>query len=249
MNAPAPARSSSGIGRGGVALLVLLVVLGLLIGADRWTHAYAQREVGSRLQTSLGTTAAPTVQIAGFPFLNQVATGRYHRIVVDAGAIPAQGEDGLAVDDLDATLTDVVTTDRFATVTAGRVQGTARIGYAALSRRAGAAITLGYGGQDGSGRGRVTASTSTTLFGTELKVSATGTLGVDSTNQTVSILDPTLDVVGLTLPGSLTEALAARFVRPIPVGALPLGVRLDGVEPTADGVVATVSGTDVKITG
>jgi hypothetical protein len=58
-------------------LLVALVVLALLaLGLDRGGVYVAERVAGSSLQDSQGLSERPDVDIAGFPFLDQLVSGR-----------------------------------------------------------------------------------------------------------------------------------------------------------------------------
>ncbi|MCW2601299.1 MAG: hypothetical protein JWM02_3128, partial [Frankiales bacterium] len=60
----------------------LVVLLLLLVVADRVGVVAASRVVASKLETSAGLTSAPSVRIRGFPFLTQAVGGRYDEIDV-----------------------------------------------------------------------------------------------------------------------------------------------------------------------
>lgn len=77
----------------------LLVVVALLVVADRVSLWAAQRDVAKRLQADAHLHATPKVEIHGFPFLTQLIGGDYHDVDIrmsglDAGALPV---DTLAV--------------------------------------------------------------------------------------------------------------------------------------------------------
>jgi hypothetical protein len=81
------------VGRGrkiGIALLVMLVLLlGLVIVADRVGAGVAEDRIGQQAADELrkagATTASdPKVEIGGFPFLTQVLGGSYEKITISA---------------------------------------------------------------------------------------------------------------------------------------------------------------------
>jgi hypothetical protein len=74
-----------------ILLLVVLVVVGLLVGADRVAAGIAGGQAASRLQTSQGLAATPSVRFAGFPFLTQAVSGTYSDIVVDIDGLTRDG--------------------------------------------------------------------------------------------------------------------------------------------------------------
>ena len=75
-----------------LAILVLLVV-GLLIVADRVAVLAAERDVASRIEASEHLSSRPDVHIGGFPFLTQLVRGHYDDVEVTvhdlhAGPLP-----------------------------------------------------------------------------------------------------------------------------------------------------------------
>jgi hypothetical protein len=62
--------------------LVLVLVFGLLVLADRLSALAAQRVVAQRIQQDQTLAVRPDVSITGFPFLTQLVWGRYHRVDV-----------------------------------------------------------------------------------------------------------------------------------------------------------------------
>jgi hypothetical protein len=238
------------VGRAGVVVLVVLVLAGLVVAADRGLHAYAERRVARELQTSLSTTGTPTVDIQGFPFLTQVATNHFRRVDVTASDVSGSdrsGRPGITVQSLQAQLYDVRTAERYRRITAGRLEGQATVGYAALD--AVSTTPISYAGSDPSGAGRIKANVATRILGQALTVTVTGTLTLDEPQQELVVADPAVDIAGITLPRTVVSALAEQFLKPIPVGNLPLGVRLAGVQATSAGVVAELGGTDVVVSG
>ncbi|GAA1433527.1 DUF2993 domain-containing protein [Microlunatus lacustris] len=233
--------------RAGGVLLVLLLLAGALLGLDRGLHAYAERRVATELQNSLALAGPPAVEIRGFPFLTQAARNRFPRVDVTASGFSGSrspGEPTLEIETLQAELHDVRTEDGYRVVRAGRLDGRAVLAYDALGGYS--ENPLSYGGSAG-GPGRVQTKVSAPVGGDLLAATISGVVTVDEPNQQMVITEPAVEVVGVELGDEVVDRLAERFLEPIPVGALPLGLRLTGVEATETGMVARVTGTDVLI--
>lgn len=65
-------------------LIVLLVVAGLLVGADFGAAALAESAVARQMREQVGLVDDPSVRINGFPFLTQAISGHYGSVDVDA---------------------------------------------------------------------------------------------------------------------------------------------------------------------
>jgi len=64
------------------AVIVVLVILGLLVIADRVAVVAAEGVVAQRIQSDQGLSQRPGVTIHGFPFLTQALSGRYDRVTL-----------------------------------------------------------------------------------------------------------------------------------------------------------------------
>src|SRR3954453_5389351 len=64
------------------AVIVVIVILGLLVVADRVALAAAEHVVAGRIQDDQGLSDRPDVTIHGFPFLTQALAGRYDEVTV-----------------------------------------------------------------------------------------------------------------------------------------------------------------------
>ena len=60
-------------------LIVLMVLVGLAVVADRIALGVAEDRAASALQTSQDLTHKPDVTVEGFPFLTQLASGELRR--------------------------------------------------------------------------------------------------------------------------------------------------------------------------
>jgi hypothetical protein len=223
-----------------VALLVLLLLGGGLYVGDRYAERRAERETAVELQSQLGTPTVPAVDIQGRPFLTQVVARSVGTVRVVADDIPASGDGTLPIAHADLLLTDISSTDWFATMTASHAEGTARIDYSALEAVAGAPLTY-------VGNGRIQRISTTTIVGREVQVKITGRPELDAEAQTIALADPEISVAGVELPDFTAEALRRTLLDPIPVTGVPLGLRLTSIDPQDGGIFAGVVGDNIAL--
>jgi hypothetical protein len=75
-------------GRRAKRLIVVLVVLvGLLVGADFGLAAFAEHTISQKARAQLGLVDDPSVTIHGFPFTTQALSGDYSQISVAAAGV------------------------------------------------------------------------------------------------------------------------------------------------------------------
>lgn len=134
--------------------VLLLLLAGLLVVADRVAVGVAERTIADRVSQEVAKQGAqstrPDVEVAGIPFLTQVLDGRYERITIKLRDVQASVEGGavqLPVLDVDArnvrASLDTLRSGQ-GDVVADTVKGTGTISYdslAALLKRPG--LTLG----------------------------------------------------------------------------------------------------------
>ena len=214
-----------------VALVILVV---LLVVLDRAGLFIAEREISIRVQSAYTLPARPSVSIKGFPFLTQVASGRYQEIDV---SIPDAAVEGVQLHDIDAKFTGVHASlslllgQNAGSVTASQATGTAMIPFSQIQRRLPGGITLSPdGGNNVSVTGRTT-------YGV---IKGTARLGVTSSGG-ISVTPERLTIAGLS-----AGALISRFTVTIPVGALPLHLTISGVHVASGGVVVDATGQNVE---
>ncbi|MEU6645414.1 DUF2993 domain-containing protein [Saccharomonospora sp. NPDC046836] len=108
-------------------VVVLLVLLGLLVGADFAAAAFAEHTVSQKAREQLGLTEDPAVTIHGFPFSTQALGGDYGHISVSAQGVPVG--DALSDVAVNAELHDVtaplsdLTAGNVDNITIGRLEG------------------------------------------------------------------------------------------------------------------------------
>lgn len=71
-------------------VITLIVLLGLLVGADFGAAAVAEYQVSKRAKAAFGLADDPAVTVRGFPFLTQAIGGEYSHITVDARGVPVK---------------------------------------------------------------------------------------------------------------------------------------------------------------
>lgn len=233
-------RTRSGL----VALIVVATVLALLVGglllADRYAAQQVQQRASVALQGELGTPAPPRIEVLGRPFLTQVLAGRIRTVHVVGDDVGTTTEAALVAKHLDLTLTDLVSSDRFQTLTVSHAEGTALVGYDQLQARAG--VPLSY-----VGGGRVQVESDTKVLGVDVKARINGGLGLDAGAQTVSLTDPDVTVNGVHLPDVTAGAILRTVLKPIPVTGVPFGLRLTSVTAADDGVQAGLVGDNIPV--
>lgn len=71
-------------------IIVLVVLAGLLVGADFAVAAFAEHTVSQKAREQMGLDNDPNVNIHGFPFTTQALSGQYDHITVAADGVPVQ---------------------------------------------------------------------------------------------------------------------------------------------------------------
>ncbi|WP_392671861.1 DUF2993 domain-containing protein [Streptomyces sp. LN785] len=223
-------------------LLVMVVVLGVVfIAVDRAAVYFAESEVESRVEVTGATVGSTDVSIKGFPFLTQVAGSALDQVDIKlTGIEAAAGGHRIRISEMDAELRDVELADGFSSATATRATGTATISYEDLTRAADDGVVVAYGG---SGKVKVTGSVE--VLGRTLKRSVISTVTLVD-GHTVRVRAD--KVPGEGIPG-LEGLVRGRTDFEREVGALPSGLKLQRIEPTKDGLVISVTGSDIRLAG
>lgn len=86
------------------AVVALVVLAAFLALGDRWALLYAEHEAADKLKDSMHLSAAPEVEIEGFPFLTQVFDKRVDKVKV---TVPDVAADRISLAQVSATAEDV----------------------------------------------------------------------------------------------------------------------------------------------
>lgn len=159
----------AGLPLAGKAVVALLVATAFLALGDRWALLYAEHEAAEKLKDSLHLSAAPEVDIEGFPFLTQVLDQRVDKVKV---TVPDVAADRISLAQVSATATDVQITGDGPTDIKGalirEMHGEVLLSFEDLNRELGASqVTF-----SGHGRDQVLARGTLPVAGHDLKVRA-----------------------------------------------------------------------------
>jgi LmeA-like phospholipid-binding len=225
-----------------VLLVVVAVLLGLALVADRIAVGIAEERVGRELAAQGGLAGTPEVDIAGFPFLTQALAGRYDDVRISLSAEQLGQPEGtradVALHGVRVPLSDVLA-GSVEQVPIDRIDGTATLSYALLSAQLGADTTLR---REGNAL-RITRTVE--LLGQRLPLTAVGQATLDGSELVLDV--ETAEGAGVALPGFLVAQASDLLDLRYAVPALPFGLRLTSVTPAEDGVVVGVEATDTVV--
>lgn len=220
----------------GITLLVVLVLLvGLGVIADRVAVAAAERLAATKVEQSLDVSGTPQIDIHGFPFLTQALDGTLDEVTAHADAITL---DGTPLDDVDVTARGVSTR---APYSVQHAVVTGALGTAAMEQlvteHTGVAVTLAAEGEQLVATGNAlglpwSAHLVPRAEGGEIRV------------EVARVQFGGVEVSAASLPGGLGSMLSDLA---IPIDGLPQGVTVTDVTVIETGVRLTATGTDVLV--
>jgi hypothetical protein len=223
-------------------LIVLVVLLGLVVVADRVAVGVAEERVATELASAGGLQGTPTVEISGFPFLTQAVAGRYDDVRISLTAEQLGQPEGaradVALHGVQVHLSAVVS-GSVQEVPVDRIEGTVTLSYELLSAEFGGDTTLE---REGDGL-RITRTVE--LPGRRIPLTAVGTVALDG-NALVLDVDRAAGA-GVELPESLVQQASDLLDLRYEIPALPFGLQLTGVTPDADGVDVRVEAVDAVL--
>jgi hypothetical protein len=216
--------------------VIAVVVLVLLAAVDRIGVYLAERTAGDTIQSSQHLSSRPGVDIAGFPFLTQLATGKYDKITVTANDVPVGRRlHLLVISRIEVVLHTLTVSRDFSSVRARDATATAQITFADLGKTLG--VDLAY-----AGNGRIRATRTVTVAGAS--VQAAVTTRPQLVNGGLSFVGTSVDNAG-ALDGAVTAALGQVFDLAIPLQGIPFDIRVRELRVGADGVTIKLTGRDL----
>ena len=242
-----------------IVLLILVVVLGgLFVAFDRIAAYAAERTIASQTKKELvardiTSPSDPTVAVGGFPFLTQVARGRYDKITIHVDHPTSQG---VTLDALDITAKGVnASTDALMNgtgqITADDVSGTTSLGWDAVNKLM---KTSGFGGSGATASalpdGRVRVKVPVSVAGISTTIVATGDLSVGQgavhlkINE-VSTEGGSLPSVLSNLVGSIKQSLSVD----IKIPQLPYNLVIRDVKASEHGLAVSATAANVPLSG
>lgn len=217
----------------GFSLVLLLV---LLVVADRLAARVAGQVVADRIKASQHLTTTPKVTVEGFPFLTQLWNGDYGQVDATATDIARANVRASALTlhlhGVHVSASDVVTQSVKA-IPVDRADGTVKLSYAdinALVHHAGVTV-------DAAEAGQVKVTGTVTVLGRRIRASGLGSLSAGPAGVTVTVGD--IRAAGLT--PAVTSLLVQKLSFVIPTSSLPYGVKVQAVTADSTGVTITAA--------
>jgi hypothetical protein len=220
-------------------LLVFLVVLVLLLlVADRGAAALAGRALAEEIRVDQNLDRAPDVSFAGFPFLTQAVAGKYEQ--VDAHFTEVHGGQGLSVQNLDVRMHGVhvplaaAISGDLQEVTVDSTEANGTVTFAGLREAANRRLPSGAQGLTMSADGPDTVAF-TGSYPTPLgTIDLAGKIKIEAADGTVklTVQPETLQKV----PAGIRDDIAALLQRAVVMPPLPLGLRIETVQVNAAGI-------------
>ncbi|MER6424352.1 DUF2993 domain-containing protein [Streptomyces sp. NPDC001137] len=243
------------------AVVGVVVLAAFLTLADRWALLYAERRAADELKDRMHLSAAPEVDIDGFPFLTQLADDRLKSVKV---TVPDVAADRVSLARVTATAHDVrlnapdgPTSVRGAGIP--RLDGEVLLSFDDLNRELGASqVTF-----TGHGHDRVLARGTLPVAGHDLRLRADARIGRDGEHGIATQIDGMrLDIGNLATyrPGTraseglhLTRGSATRLARETKKAkalfAVPAVVRRLGVPDSAVRAALRSNAELARVTG
>ena len=221
-----------------------MVLLGLLVAADRIALVVAEDQLASRIQSSQHLSQKPAVSIDGFPFLTQVASRDFSHATVDIHGLTASS--GMVISDLHADLRGVHVDSGFNGATVDTLVATAQMSYADIAKALSSQFEV---------QGMQVGTVQVTYVGSNQVKAAYDLLGV-SLSATVDITlngTNTLELksvsINTPLSGTLLSSLGSpsNFDYSYKLGSLPFGMDLTQLTFTPATVDISATGRDVNL--
>ncbi len=240
-----------------ILLIVVVILGGLFVLADRLAVGFAEDEAAEKLKTTENLAATPDGSIKGFPFLTQVASGELDDVEVgieDYEATTGDSGETIRIDGLKANMKGVQFSGDYSSATAATATGTASISYDELLKTAqseptevGPGVTAHVVGLSDGGNGRIKVAVEATVLGVKLPNPVSVLSSVTVEGDIVKVhADSLPSFGGVDVAESKARAITDFEQR---IDGLPGGIQLDKVEAAQNGVEITVKGSNVRLAG
>jgi len=219
--------------------VIVVVLLVLLVAADRIGVVVAERIAADRIQSAQNLRQRPSVDVDGFPFLTQLASGSFDKVTVTMHDVDV-GQDGhvATLNSLRTVLHHVDMSDNFHTMHARTLAATGSAPLAQVSRLLGQTITY-------AGSGRLSATRSVTVLGRSITATVTSKPVVQG--GALSFTDTRIEGAGSAV-ASVSAQISALFDLTVPLNNIPFGLRAQSVAVDPSGVTFALTGADVSLT-
>lgn len=235
---PQATRRGGGCLRTFVIALIALIVL--LVAGDFAAKAFAENEIASQIK-SHGFPKKPSVSIEGFPFLTQVIGRDIRQVKISSQNIP---EGPVDISKISAVMHGIHLNGGFSSGTVSTLNGSVLVTYPSLDRTLNSQL---------GPLGSLLSSSGLTLSAAgDNQIKASLNLLVASGSATWRVVRLSGQEIQLTLASSSgvpSSALTSVRNINIPIPKLPLGVKIDSVHITPNGVVGHISGHNLAFGG
>jgi hypothetical protein len=214
-----------------ITLLVLIVVL--LVAADRIGVAYAQNAIATKIQQQAKLSAKPSVTIEGFPFLTQIAARDLRQVDISATNVR---EGNVTISQITATATGVHVNSSFNQVTVDQINGDALITFANIAAALPAPLSTAT----------ITADPSAGTNGVTVSLGG----GLATLTGQVTLTSPTQVNLHIDNIGGLAGLLGGANIQrdySINIPSLPAGLTVDRISVTSQGIVLYAAAHDTSL--
>ena len=207
-------------------VIILVVLLGLVVAADRIGVVVAERALATQVRDQLALNATPGVDIRGIPFLTQALGGDYSDVRVTIPDVDSGALQNIVVDarlqGVKVPLGDALRR-QVEEVPVDRITGDLTIGYEELARASG--ITDLRITREGDA---VRLAGSVQVLGRQVDASATGRVEVSGNDLVISADRAVVD--GVEVPEAALDAAARLLSFTVSPSGLPLSLRITAVD-------------------
>lgn len=216
-----------------IATIIVAFVVGALAFGDMAARRVGEQEMARQAQQALDLESEPEISLGGWPFLLHAATRSFPSAkgTIDSLTVPYEGEQ-VTVTDVEVNATDIAPEGDGYLV--AHAEGQGHISYSELSEAAG--ITLASGGD-----GKLDVS----VEWNGISGTVTGDPTLDKDEQTITLENAEIELVGLTVPSSVSQQILDLAVEPIDVSHEYFNV--DSVSADDDGVRFTMLAEDLRL--
>lgn len=219
-----------------IALAVVGALLAVLLGVGNTAgRHYVENKAAQAILERSGLVSS--VSITDDLFVVSLLRQHFDNVDVDFPALPISARSQSLTPKVSINLTDVVATDNFSRLVAGKATAVASLTWSQVSTLAGYSVS-----PDGTG---IVVVVTYSLYG--IKVTGTVTATPTITAGQLVLTNTTLKVAGIDVPGAITSYLLAEVTAPIDLG-LPKPFVATSLAVTRDALTITAAGTNVDVT-
>ena len=218
-------------------IIIVVALLVVLVGIDRLAVFYVQGRIASEIQKQ-GFPSKPDVSVHGFPFLTQVVSRHFQDVTISSKPVK---EGPVEIKTINANMSDVRMNSSFSRGTVGHLTGHGVITFNSLSNALGSLV-----GGDLSSLIGSSGLTLKPVGSHEVKASIDVLVASGSATWRITRVNGTKIKVHLVSSNGLPSQLldSVRNIA-VPIPQLPLGMKIQSVIVTPDGISIRVIGNNV----